>query len=95
MQPQRRKHAPENPQPRRTSLIGFHHPNRYGDAILKPIRKVRENDIVREWDECRHIFVSLARKETTQSTIVRKLSSLTSFSENDKVTPGAVAAISF
>ncbi|MBV8361974.1 MAG: Tn3 family transposase [Deltaproteobacteria bacterium] len=30
--------------------------------------------IVGEWDECRRIFVSLALKETTQSTIVRKLS---------------------
>jgi TnpA family transposase len=59
----------------KTSLIGFHHPSRYGDAILKPVRKARENDIVREWDECRRIFVSLARKDTTQSTLVRKLSS--------------------
>jgi TnpA family transposase len=59
----------------RTSLTAFHHPSRYGNAILKPVRKIRENDIVREWDECRRIFVSLARKETTQSTLVRKLSS--------------------
>jgi TnpA family transposase len=59
----------------RTSLTAFHHPNRYGDAIIKPARKIRENHIVREWDECRRIFVSLARKETTQSTLVRKLSS--------------------
>ena len=59
----------------RTSLTGFNHPSRYGDAILKPVRSVREHDIIREWDECRRIFVSLARKETTQSTIVRKLSS--------------------
>jgi TnpA family transposase len=58
----------------RTSLTAFHHPNRYGDAIIKPARKIRENHITREWDECRRIFVSLARKETTQSTIVRKLS---------------------
>jgi len=59
----------------RTSLTGFNHPSRYGDAILKPVRKIREDDIIREWDECRRIFVSLAMKETTQSTIVRKLSS--------------------
>ena len=59
----------------RTSLTAFHHPNRYGDAILKPARKIRESDIIMEWDECRRIFVSLARKETTQSTLVRKLSS--------------------
>ena len=58
----------------RTSLTGFNHPASYGDAILKPARKIRENDIIREWDECRRIFVSLAMKETTQSTIVRKLS---------------------
>jgi TnpA family transposase len=58
----------------RTSLMAFHHPNHYGDAILKPVRKIRESDIIREWDECARIFMSLARKETTQSTIVRKLS---------------------
>lgn len=59
----------------RTSLTAFHHPNRYGDAIIKPARKIREHSIIREWDECRRIFASLARKETTQSTLVRKLSS--------------------
>lgn len=58
----------------RTSLTGFNHPSHYGDAILKPARKIREHDIVREWDECKRIFVSLALKETTQSTVVRKLS---------------------
>ena len=58
----------------RTSLTGFRHPSRYGDAIIKPVRKIRASDIIRDWEECRRIFVSLARKETTQSTIVRKLS---------------------
>jgi TnpA family transposase len=58
----------------RTSLTAFHHPSRYGDAILKPVRKIQEDLIVRQWDECQRIFVSLALKETTQSTIVRKLS---------------------
>jgi TnpA family transposase len=57
----------------RTSLTGFHHPSRYGDVILKPARKIREHDIIREWDACKRIFVSLALKETTQSTVVRKL----------------------
>ena len=57
-----------------SSLTAFQHPSRYGDAILKPIRKIREDLIVGEWDECQRIFVSLALKETTQSTIVRKLS---------------------
>jgi len=58
----------------RNSLIAFHHPSRYGDAIIKPVRKIREDLIIGEWDECQRIFVSLALKETTQSTIVRKLS---------------------
>jgi TnpA family transposase len=61
----------------RTSLTGFNHPGQYGDVVLKPVRKIREADIIREWDECRRIFVSLARKETTQSTIVRKLNAHT------------------
>jgi TnpA family transposase len=39
------------------------------------VRSIREQDIIREWDECQRIFASLARKHTTQSTIVRKLSS--------------------
>ncbi|WP_309710000.1 Tn3 family transposase [Armatimonas sp.] len=59
----------------RTSLTGFNQPSSYGDVTLKPVRKIREAEIIREWDECRRIFVSLALKETTQSTIVRKLSS--------------------
>ncbi|MCI0459139.1 MAG: Tn3 family transposase [Gemmataceae bacterium] len=59
----------------RTSLLGFHHPSHYGDAVIKPVRKVKEQDIVREWDECQRIFVSLIRKDATQSTLVRKLSS--------------------
>jgi TnpA family transposase len=33
----------------RTSLTGFRHPSRYGDAILRPARKIREKDIIREW----------------------------------------------
>ena len=59
----------------RTSLTAFQHPSCYKDAVIKPTRKIKENDIIQEWDECRRIFVSLAQKETTQSTIVRKLSS--------------------
>lgn len=53
----------------------FNPPSSYGDVILKPVRRIREAEIIREWDECQRIFVSLALKETTQSTVVRKLSS--------------------
>jgi TnpA family transposase len=58
----------------RTSLYGFHHPSQYGDLILKPIRKIQTELIVEEWDNLQRIFVSLARKTTTQSIIVGKLS---------------------
>ncbi len=57
----------------RTGLYGFHHPSHYGDVILKPIRKLNTDLIVEEWDNLQRIFVSLARKTTTQSIIVGKL----------------------
>jgi len=59
----------------RTGLYGFHHPSHYGDAPLKPIRKLNTDLIIAEWDNLQRIFVSLALKTTTQSIIVRKLSS--------------------
>jgi TnpA family transposase len=58
----------------RTSLYGFHHPSQYGELIPKPIRKLQTELIVEEWDNLQRIFVSLARKTTTQSIIVGKLS---------------------
>ena len=58
----------------RTSLYGFHPPSHYGDLILKPVRKINTALIVEEWDNLQRIFVSLARKTTTQSIIVGKLS---------------------
>ena len=59
----------------RTSLYGFQHPRQYGDLLLRPIRKVNTDLIVEEWDNILRIFVSLARKTTSQSIIVSKLSS--------------------
>ncbi len=56
-----------------TALYGFQHPSQYGDVILKPIRKLNTELIVEEWDNLQRIFVSLARKTTTQSIIVGKL----------------------
>lgn len=43
--------------------------------LLKPLRKVKEERIEKEWPEVRKILVSLALKTTTQSVIVGKLSS--------------------
>ena len=57
----------------RTALYGFQHPSQYEDMTLKPIRKLNTALIVEEWDNLLRIFVSLARKTTTQSIIVSKL----------------------
>lgn len=56
------------------ALYGFKHPSQYGDALLKPIRKINTQLIRDEWDNIQRIIVSLALKTTTQSIIVSKLS---------------------
>jgi TnpA family transposase len=58
----------------REALYGFKHPTQYDDVLLKPLRKLNSRLIVEEWDQMQRIFVSLARKTTTQSIIVGKLS---------------------
>ena len=59
-----------------TSLYGFQHPSQYPQTwLLKPIRKLNEELIIREWDTIQRIIVSLALKTTTQSILVSKLSS--------------------
>jgi TnpA family transposase len=76
----------------RTSLYGFHHPSQYGDLILKPIRKIQTELIVEEWDNLQRIFVSLARKTTTQSIIAGKLSAYARKNKTRQalMTPGGV-----
>jgi TnpA family transposase len=56
-------------------LGGFHPPQFYSKLRVKPVRKVKKHLILDEEDNLKRIIVSLALKSTTQSTIVRKLSS--------------------
>lgn len=57
-------------------LVGFEHPSRYpGDFMIKPSRKIFDELIIQEWPNIQRIMASLAQKDTTQATIVRKLSS--------------------
>lgn len=58
-----------------TGLVGFHQPSYYVDCLIKPSRKVLEGLIITEWPHIQRIMASLAQKEVTQATIVRKLSS--------------------
>ncbi len=60
----------------RTALYGFQPPQHYGSAALfRPVRKLNTALIIEQWDELQRIFVSLARKTTTQSVLISKLSS--------------------
>jgi TnpA family transposase len=56
-------------------LIGFNSISHYQDFLLKPNRKVKESLVITEWPNIQRIMASLALKETTQSIIIRKLSS--------------------
>lgn len=58
------------------SIIGFQLPDNYDENFLvRPARKANEDLIIEEWPNIQHIMASLGQKETTQSAIVRKLSS--------------------
>jgi TnpA family transposase len=66
------------------SLVGFEHPSRYSGLLIRPSRKVPEDLIVKEWPNIQRIMASLACKEVTQATIVRKLSSYTRQNQTKK-----------
>lgn len=60
---------------RAESIYSFRSPAHYQQYILKPKRKIKTELIIEEWDNIQRIIASLALKTTTQSTIIRKLSS--------------------
>jgi len=57
------------------TLVGFENPGQYADMLIRPSRKVFDELIVKEWPNIQRIMASLAQKDVTQATIVRKLSS--------------------
>jgi TnpA family transposase len=56
-------------------LVGFQNPGDYGDLLIKPSRRIDEELIIAEWPNIQRIMASLAEKDVTQATIIRKLSS--------------------
>jgi TnpA family transposase len=60
---------------RMDGLVGFKQPSEYGDFLIKPARKVYEKLVVDEWPTVQRIMASLAQKDVTQATIIRKLAS--------------------
>jgi TnpA family transposase len=57
------------------SLVGARLPRHYDNAVIKPSRQVHRELIESEWPNIQRIMVSLAQKDVTQATIIRKLSS--------------------
>jgi TnpA family transposase len=57
------------------SLVDFRHPAHHAGRLIKPVRKTRDALIVEEWPNIQRIMASLAQKDVTQATVVRKLSS--------------------
>ena len=58
--------------------------NYYADSLIKPGRKTLEALIVKEWPHIQRILASLAQKDVTQATVVRKLSSYTRQNQTKK-----------
>lgn len=57
------------------TLYGFRHPSKYDEEfLLKPSSKANTKLILAEEDNIKHIFASLAKKVTSQSVIIGKLS---------------------
>jgi TnpA family transposase len=50
-------------------------PHHYADFLIKPARKAFDALIRKEWPNIQRLMASLAQKDVTQATIVRKLSS--------------------
>lgn len=61
-------------------LVCFGQPEDYSQYVIKPSKKARKAQIISEWDKVLRILASLAMKTTTQSNIVRKLSTTQSTS---------------
>lgn len=66
------------------TLVGFKHSNAHGDFLIKPSRKTYGDLIEKEWPNIQRIMASLAQKDVTQATIVRKLASYTRQNQTKK-----------
>ncbi|MBS3910867.1 MAG: Tn3 family transposase [Hydrogenophaga sp.] len=63
-------------QKKTAALVGFKLPSQYpADMLIRPTNRANEELIISEWPNIQRILASLAQKDTTQATVVRKLSS--------------------
>ena len=59
----------------RNNLVSFDDPKDYEGLLVKPSKKVNVQLIIKEWDNILRIMATLGLKKSSQSTIVKKLSS--------------------
>ena len=59
----------------RANLVSFDDPSSYGGLLIKPSKKVNVKLIIKEWDNILRIMATLGLKKSSQSAIVKKLSS--------------------
>lgn len=57
------------------SISSFESPSHYENFLIIPESKINTKPIEEEWGNLQHIFASLLTKHTSQSVVVRKLSS--------------------
>jgi TnpA family transposase len=69
---------------RMSGLVGSRHPSHYAECLIRPHRKTLDALIVKEWPNIQRILASLAQKDVTQATVVRKLSSYTRQNQTKK-----------
>lgn len=58
-----------------TNLVSLDDPKLYDDFLIKPSKQVNTKLIVKEWDNILRIMATLGLKKSSQSAIVKKLSS--------------------
>lgn len=58
-----------------TNLVSFDDPKLYEKLLIKPSKKVNVELIIKEWDNILRIMATLGLKKSSQSIIVKKLSS--------------------
>lgn len=66
------------------SLVSFSSIDQYKNYMIRPSSQIDQELIIREWDSVLRILTTLASKNTTQSTIVKKLSSYKSLNSTLK-----------
>lgn len=57
------------------NLVSFDDPKHYEGLLVKPSKKVNVQLIIKEWDNILRIMATLGLKKSSQSTIIKKLSS--------------------